>query len=53
MGGRTGADRATTRTEQVYGQLRADILAGRLTPGARLPFAELGARYASSTERDP
>ena len=49
MGGRAGADRATTRTEQVYGQLRADILAGRLMPGARLPFAELSARYASST----
>ena len=49
MGGRVGADRATTRTEQVYGQLRADILAGALQPGARLPFAELSARYRSST----
>lgn len=49
MGGRAGAGRATTRTAQVYGQLRADILAGVLQPGARLPFAELSARYQSST----
>lgn len=49
MGGRPIADRATTRTEQVYAQLRADILGGRLVPGARLPFADLGARYESST----
>ncbi len=41
--------RATTRTEQVYEQLRADIMSGALLPGARLPFAELSARYASST----
>ena len=27
----------------------ADILAGRLTPGAKLPFAELVARYGGST----
>ena len=40
---------ATTRTEQVYGRMRADILAGRLTPGAKLPFAELVARYGGST----
>jgi DNA-binding GntR family transcriptional regulator len=39
----------TTRTEQVYAQLRADILSGRLLPGARLPFAELIARYGGST----
>jgi DNA-binding GntR family transcriptional regulator len=39
----------TTRTEQVYGRMRADILAGRLTPGAKLPFAELVARYGGST----
>jgi len=37
-----------TRTEQVYGELRADILNGRLRPGSRLPFAELSARYGSS-----
>jgi DNA-binding GntR family transcriptional regulator len=41
--------RPTTRTEQVYAQLRADILSGRLAPGARLPFAELGERYNSSS----
>ncbi len=41
--------RAATRTEQVYAQLRGDILAGRLAPGARLPFAELSERYGGST----
>lgn len=40
--------RAATRTEQVYTQLRGDILSGRLTPGARLPFAELAERYGGS-----
>jgi DNA-binding GntR family transcriptional regulator len=29
--------------------MRSDILAGHLTPGARLPFAELVARYGGST----
>jgi DNA-binding GntR family transcriptional regulator len=47
MGGRA-TERRSTRTQQVYAQLRDDILAGRLTPGSRLPFAELGARYDSS-----
>jgi DNA-binding GntR family transcriptional regulator len=42
------AGRRATRTEQVYGQLRADILTGRLRPGARLPFAELAERYGGS-----
>lgn len=32
----------------MFGSLRADILAGRLTPGSRLPFAELCARYDAS-----
>ena len=36
------------RTAEVYARLRSDILAGRLPPGSRLPFAELGARYESS-----
>lgn len=40
--------RAITRTEQVYGSMRADILSGRLEPGARLPFAELTERYGAS-----
>ena len=40
--------RAATRTEQVYGQLRHDILSGELRPGARLPFAELSERYGGS-----
>lgn len=43
------AARAQTRTQEVYARLRDDILSGRLLPGARLPFAELGARYESST----
>lgn len=34
--------------ERVYAALRGDILAGRHRPGARLPFAELSARYAAS-----
>lgn len=37
-----------TRTEQVYTQLRRDILNGDLRPGARLPFAELSERYGGS-----
>jgi DNA-binding GntR family transcriptional regulator len=41
--------RGATRTEQVYGQLRSDILNGRLRPGARLPFAVLSDRYGGST----
>lgn len=41
--------RATTRTEKVYSQLRADILGGRLAPGVRLPFADLSERYGGST----
>lgn len=39
---------APTRAEEVYARLRADILAGRLRPGARLPFAELCSRYGTS-----
>lgn len=34
-----------TRHEQVYKSLRSDILAGRLQPGQKLPFAELSERY--------
>ncbi len=33
----------------MYAELRADILDGRLRPGARLPFADLTARYEAST----
>jgi DNA-binding GntR family transcriptional regulator len=43
------ATAAPTRTEQVYARMRSDILAGHLTPGAKLPFAELVARYGGST----
>ena len=43
------ATAAPTRTEQVYARMRADILAGHFTPGAKLPFAELVARYGGST----
>ena len=32
----------------MYAELRADILGGRQRPGARLPFAELTARYGAS-----
>jgi len=39
---------AKTRTEEVYGRLRADILAGRRQPGERLPFAELTEWYGAS-----
>ncbi|MEP7203011.1 MAG: GntR family transcriptional regulator [Ilumatobacteraceae bacterium] len=38
-----------TRGEQVYVQLRADILSGRLLPGSKLRFAELTDRYNCST----
>ncbi len=37
-----------TRGEGVYVRLRGDIMAGRLRPGSRLPFAELCARYDTS-----
>ncbi|SHK75806.1 DNA-binding transcriptional regulator, GntR family [Pseudonocardia thermophila] len=37
-----------TRAERVYSALRADILAGRLRPGDRLPFTELSAQYGAS-----
>ena len=40
--------RSATRTEQVYSSIRADILSGRLEPGARLPFADLTDRYGAS-----
>ncbi|MBA3905378.1 MAG: GntR family transcriptional regulator, partial [Pseudonocardiales bacterium] len=40
---------APTQAERVYAELRADILAGRQRPGARLPFAALTARYEAST----
>ncbi|MDT3445807.1 MULTISPECIES: GntR family transcriptional regulator [unclassified Pseudofrankia] len=37
-----------TQTDRVYDVLRADILAGRLPPGAKLPFADLCTRYSTS-----
>ncbi|ODU06443.1 MAG: hypothetical protein ABS81_04370 [Pseudonocardia sp. SCN 72-86] len=37
-----------TRGEQAYLALRTDILAGRLAPGDRLPFATLCTRYEAS-----
>jgi DNA-binding GntR family transcriptional regulator len=37
-----------TKAERIYGQLRADILAGRHLPGQRLRFAELCERYETS-----
>ena len=40
---------SATRGEQVYAQLRADILSGRVLPGTKLRFAELTVRYDCST----
>lgn len=40
--------RSETRAERIYANLRGDILTGRLLPGQRLPFADLGARYSTS-----
>jgi DNA-binding GntR family transcriptional regulator len=40
---------AITRAEQVYSQLRADILSGRVLPGTKLRFADLIERYDCST----
>jgi len=40
---------SATRAEQVYAQLRADILSGRVLPGTKLRFAELMVRYDCST----
>ena len=40
--------RSETRAERIYVRLRADILTGRLLPGQRLPFADLGVRYETS-----
>lgn len=39
---------AGTRAEQACQLLRADILGGRLTPGQRLKFPDLGKRYDAS-----
>jgi DNA-binding GntR family transcriptional regulator len=38
----------STRTEQVYSALRAEILAGTLPPGTRLRLVELGERFSVS-----
>jgi len=40
---------ATTRSNVVLQQLRSDVLNGRLAPGSKLGFAELGARYDVSS----
>lgn len=39
---------ASTRSNAVFDQLRADLLAGRLEPGSKLKLAALGARYTAS-----
>lgn len=39
---------ASTRSGAVYEELRRDILAGRLVPGAKLPFAGLVEKYGCS-----
>ncbi|MFC7344210.1 GntR family transcriptional regulator [Saccharopolyspora griseoalba] len=38
----------STRTEDTYQRLRADILGGRVEPGQRLKFPELAQRYQAS-----
>lgn len=38
-----------TRSDAIYQRIRGDILAGRLSPGTRLPFADLCQRYEAST----
>ncbi len=38
-----------TRADVVFGLIRAEILNGRLAPGSRLGFVELGERYKVST----
>jgi len=41
-----GSDLETkTMGEDVYARLRSDLIAGRITPGAKLPFRQLSARY--------
>ncbi|ODU06374.1 MAG: hypothetical protein ABS81_05005 [Pseudonocardia sp. SCN 72-86] len=37
--------RSGTKADQLYEAVRSDILHGRLTPGTKLAFAELSARY--------
>ncbi|QRG05378.1 FCD domain-containing protein [Xanthobacter dioxanivorans] len=34
-----------TLGEGIYARLRSDLIAGRITPGTRLPFRQLSARY--------
>ena len=46
---KAGRSGAPTRAEKVYADIRSDILNGRLGPGERLPFAQLGQRYQAST----
>lgn len=38
-----------TRADQIIGRIRADILNGRLVPGSRLGFVDLGRQYEVST----
>lgn len=40
--------RSASRGERAYASIRSDILAGRLRPGGRLPFAGLCSRYGAS-----
>ncbi|MFG1667890.1 GntR family transcriptional regulator [Streptomyces sp. Y7] len=46
---KAGRSGAPTRAEKVYAELRGDILNGRLNPGERLPFTQLGEHYRAST----
>jgi len=48
MAGRSRSS-GPTRSDVVLTQIRADVLNGRLVPGSRLGFADLGLRYEAST----
>ncbi len=43
-----GTGRAETRAEATFRRMRADILSGRIAPGAKLPFAALCETYGVS-----
>ena len=39
-----------TRTDQVYQQIRSDILAGSIAPNSRLQFSQLNKSYGLPTD---
>ncbi len=44
----TAREGAATRTDLLYGRVRADVLGGRLVPGQRLKFPQFCERYETS-----